>query len=298
MIAEAGGALSGEHGDGLIRSWLNPKMFGEDIYQAFLQLKKAFDPLNLMNPFKIVQGPSPLENLRFPPTPPVSIPTFLDFSPEGGLELSADLCNGNGSCRKKEGIMCPSFQATDDEYLTTRARAQALRSIINGKLPIDALTSAEVLKVLDLCIECKGCKTECPSQVDMAKMKSEVLFQYQEKHGYSLRNYLFAHVHRFNKVGSYFPKIYNGITQSSLSRYLMDKIGIASERPLPPMSLTTFSQAFKKYKQPGGLNKSLVLFIDTFTEFNAPQIGISAVKIFNKMGYCMSMSPGLAADAR
>jgi Fe-S oxidoreductase len=221
----------------------------------------------------------------------VSIPTFLDFSPEGGLELSADLCNGNGSCRKKEGIMCPSFQATDDEYLTTRARAQALRSIVNGKLPLEALTSAEVLKVLDLCIECKGCKTECPSQVDMAKMKSEILFQYQEKHGYSLRNYLFAHVQKFNKIGSYFPKIYNGITQSMLSRFLMDKIGIASERPLPPVSLATFSQAFKKYKQPGGLNKSLVLFIDTFTEFNAPQIGISAVKILNKMGYFIEPVP-------
>lgn len=285
MIKEVGGALSGEHGDGLIRSWLNKKMFGEDIYQAFTRLKNAFDPSNLMNPNKIVEGPSPVENLRPSKGHPVSIPTFLDFSPEGGFDLSADLCNGNGSCRKKEGIMCPSFQATNDELHTTRARAQALRSIVNGKLPLASIASAEVLEVLDLCLECKGCKTECPSQVDMAKMKSEILFQHQEIHGYSWRNYLFAHVPNFNKIGSFFPFLYNKISQSSLSQYLRDKVGISIQRPLPALASSTFSKIFKSYKQQGPLDKTAVLFIDTFTEFHDPHIGLSALKVLNKMGY-------------
>ena len=161
--------MSGEHGDGMIRSFLNEKMFGPAIYQAFLDVKEAFDPLNLMNPGKVVDGKLDPEHLRLTPKMPISqIKTFQNFEREGGFELSVDLCNGNGLCRKKDKIMCPSFQATQSEFDTTRARAQSLRDLISQKNA--DLTSPEVHQVSDLCLSCKGCKTECPSQVDMAKL--------------------------------------------------------------------------------------------------------------------------------
>ncbi len=290
-VLEFGGALTGEHGDGIIRTWLNKKMFGEKIYEAFVKLKQAFDPAHLMNPGKVVEGPSPLENLRSTLEPMKKVSTFLDFGPEGGFELAADLCNGNGLCRKKEGTMCPSFQATDDEYTTTRARAQALRSVVNGKLPMESLTSDEVLKVLDLCLECKGCKTECPSQVDMAKMKAEVLYQYQEKHGYSLRSLIFAHMPRLMQLGSIFPGLYNWISNRTSTQYILNKIGISSQRALPEVAQETFSSWIRKNPQRRGYSQSVVLFNDTYSEFTEPTIGIAAVKILNSMEFNVIIPP-------
>jgi len=285
LMLSYGGAMSGEHGDGLIRSWLNEKMFGQDLYSAFQELKVAFDPLNLMNPGKIVNGPSWKKNLRMDPAiQQVHIPTFLDFSQEGGFELAADLCNGNGQCRKKENIMCPSFQASDDEYHSTRARAQSLRSIINGKLPLEELTGSDLLDVLDLCIECKGCKKECPSQVDMAKMKSEILHQYQEKHGYGWRNYFFASLHLMNRLCSPFSKIFNRLAKTNLSKMLLGWIGISPQRTLPKFAHKRFSTWFKQQTQLRQ-TKKVVLFNDTFTEFNEPEIGKSAFKVFGSLGY-------------
>lgn len=163
LVLEYGGALSGEHGDGYIRSWLNPKMFGEKIMEDFKKVKRAFDPHLLMNPGKIIPEDT-WEEMRTTPGEKLQSPkTYLDFSSEGGFELAADLCNGNGLCRKKEGVMCPSFQATEQEFHSTRARAQALRSIIHQRLPLEALTSQGLYDVMDLCLSCKGCKSECPS---------------------------------------------------------------------------------------------------------------------------------------
>lgn len=286
ILHKYGGSLSGEHGDGLIRSWLNEKMFGNDLYQAFLDLKTAFDPLNLMNPGKIVNGPAISEkNLRLnPQIKQAAIPTFLDFTAEGGFELAADLCNGNGQCRKAEKVMCPSFQATNDEYDTTRARAQSLRAVINGRLPIEELTSDAIYDVLDLCLECKGCKTECPSQVDMAKMKAEVLFQYQEKHGYFFRNLLFGHIHRINRLSSPVASMFNWISSSSIGKWLLNKCGITTERDLPKLSHERFSSWFKKQSQPKS-QKKVVLFNDTYTEFNHPNIGKATYKILSGLGY-------------
>lgn len=284
MLLEFGGALSGEHGDGLIRSWLNKKMFGDKIYEAFVKLKNAFDPLHLMNPGKVVDGPPLLENLRSTVEPLVKVATFQDFSAEGGFELATDLCNGNGLCRKKEGIMCPSFQATDNEYNTTRARAQALRSIVNNKLPLESFTSPELLDVLDLCLECKGCKRECPVQVDMAKMKAEVLYQYQEKHGYFLRNRLFAYIPNLMKMASYFPKLSHGISNTQISQYLLDKFGISTQRALPDIASHTFSSWIKN-SLPNNHVDRVVLFNDTYSEFSEPSIGIAAAKVLNAMKY-------------
>jgi FAD/FMN-containing dehydrogenase/Fe-S oxidoreductase len=283
LVLEHGGAMSGEHGDGLLRSYLNEKMFGEKIYQAFLEVKGVFDPENRMNPGKIVNGEFNSRNFRLKPeTKTTEIKTFQNFAKEGGFELSVDLCNGNGLCRKKEKIMCPSFQATQDEYHTTRARAQSLRALIHGELKETTLTSPEIHDVLDLCLSCKGCKTECPSQVDMAKIKAEFLYHYQEKRGYSLRDKLFAHIGSLSKMSALFPSLSNALLKSRPVKQLLERIGIGRE--LPPLAESRFSQWFNHYKQPPS-DKQVVLFNDTFTEFYHPHIGRAAIKILNALGY-------------
>lgn len=290
LLIKYGGTPSGEHGDGLIRSWLNKKIFGERIYNAFLELKAAFDPDDQMNPHKIVNGRPLLENLRMTPQTEIrQIETFLDFSKEGGLALAADLCNGNGQCRKKETLMCPSFQATNDESTTTRARAQTLRSIINSRVPLEKLSSQEVYDVLDLCLECKGCKTECPSQVDMAKMKSEVLHHYNQKHGVSLRSYLFAHIGDLNHIASPLRSVFNWMAQTAFSKAILSAIGITPERQLPLLAKERFSEWISKQKTES--TPTVVLFNDTFTEFNFPQIGISAFTVLKAMGFSPVVPP-------
>lgn len=285
MVLAHGGAMSGEHGDGLVRSWLNEKMFGNEVYQAFCDIKKAFDPGNLMNPGKIVHAPPFTQDLKLSPeSQHIPIPTFLDFSKEGGFELAADLCNGNGQCRKMETVMCPSFQASGDEYHTTRSRAQSLRSIIHGQLPRDEFTGKALYDVLDLCIECKGCQRECPSQVDIAKMKSEFLYQYQEKHGYSLRNRLFGHLHRLNRLASPFAGVFNAVASLSLSKYFLKLIGITDKRPLPALAHEKFSTWFSLQPQEIG-KKKVILFDDTYTEFHEPEIGKAAYKVLVALGY-------------
>lgn len=292
MVLRHGGAMSGEHGDGLIRSWLNEKMFGSEIYGAFKKIKTAFDPGHLINPGKIVDGPDLLSDLRLSPaTKRATISTFLDFTEEGGFELAADLCNGNAQCRKSDSVMCPSFQATHDEYQTTRARAQSLRSVINGKTPISAYTGKEMYEVMDLCIECKGCKKECPSQIDMAKMKAEFLYQYQEKHGYFLRNRLFANLHLAYRMFSPFASVVNAIQNSRLARLLLQAVGISPHRSLPDLAKQRFSLWFAKQSQIESGGK-IVLFNDTYTEFNQPDIGRAAFKILHALGYNVVLANG------
>ena len=291
LLLEYGGTLSGEHGDGLIRSWLNKKMFGESLYQAFCELKQAFDPLHLMNPGKIVDGPPLLENLKSAPLISQPFPTFLDFTKEGGIELAADLCNGNGQCRKSETLMCPSFQVTQDEYQTTRARAQALRAIFNDRVPLENFTDPETYAVLDLCIECKGCQSECPSSVDMAKMKSEFLYQFQEKHGYSLRNRLFASVGLIQKFLSPFASLVNALDRTFLSNWMKKWIGITPNRPLPLLAKERFSHWFQEHVTLKGDRKQVVLFNDTYTEFNQPEIGKAAVQVLIALGYDIILPP-------
>lgn len=294
MVLENGGALSGEHGDGLIRTWLNEKMFGSTLYQAFCEIKAAFDPDNLLNPGKIVHGPALEQNLRLSPDTTIRrIATFQDFSPEGGFSLAADLCNGNGLCRKTEGLMCPSFQATGDEFDTTRARAQALRAVINGRWKIEDFTSKKVGSVLDLCLECKGCKSECPSSVDMAKMKAEFLYQHQERYGYSLRSKLFSNIGKLYRFGQPVAGLFNYIAESSLSKNILEKLGVARERNLPPLAKESFSSWLKK-QMPQNVkheSKQVVLFNDTFMEFNEPENGIAAFRLLSLLGYEVIVPP-------
>lgn len=273
LLQKYGGVLSGEHGDGMIRSWLNKKIFGDTLYEVMVEVKSAFDPENRMNPGKVVEGKSPLENLRV--KPPEEPETFLDFSKEGGLALSADLCNGNGLCRKREGLMCPSFQATGNEFDTTRARATAIRAF-------HLQPTKEVVDVLDLCLECKGCKTECPSQVDMAKMKSEILYQYQKKHGFPLRSTLFAHVGKINQLFSPIAPLYNWISQTAFAKQLLDWQGVTKKRTLPPLAKKRFTKSFQE-ENTG--NPPVVLFVDTFSEFHCPEVAEAAVSVLRYLGF-------------
>ena len=289
LVLKHGGVMSGEHGDGLVRTKLNEKMFTPRIYEAFTKVKAVFDPHNLMNPSKVVHGGDFTHDLRSSPESTLTeFKTFLDFAPEGGFELAVDMCNGNGLCRKKEGVMCPSFQATLDEYDTTRARAQVLRSIIHGKLKPESLAHSGVRDVLDLCLECKGCKKECPSQVDMAKIKSEALYQHNKKYGIPLRSRLFGHFPEFNRFGSKFPAVMNFLGRTKLFKWLG---GIALDRKLPEFAAQRFSFWLASYKQPEECQKEVVLFNDTYTEFNHPEIGRAAVAVLNAMGYRAIVPP-------
>lgn len=292
LVLEHGGALTGEHGDGLIRSWCNEKMFGEKIFQSFLEIKTAFDPENRMNPGKIVNAPPVRENLRMnPKIEQTQISTFQDFSKEGGFELSIDMCNGNGQCRKRTTLMCPSYQAQGDERLSTRARAQSLRAITNGRIPQKSFSQQGLYDILDLCLECKGCKKECPSQIDMAKIKSEFLYHYQEKHGYSLRSRLFANIDSLNRIGTAFAPLSNWFINTKASQILLNALGISSNRPLPLFTLERFSQWLKKQTRKKNQEKKVVLFNDTYTEYNTPEIGKAAFIILEKLGYEVIVPP-------
>ncbi|MGH7852079.1 MAG: FAD-binding and (Fe-S)-binding domain-containing protein, partial [Candidatus Binatia bacterium] len=204
LVLEFNGAMSGEHGDGLARSHFNAKLFGPALYDAFRQIKRAFDPKNLMNPGKIVDSPAMTESLKISPQYKTWQPeTTLDFSEQGGFVRAVEMCSGMGECRKKlDGTMCPSYMGTLDEEHSTRGRANALRSVLSGKVPKDEFTGKRLYEVMDLCLECKACKAECPSNVDMAKIKYEFLDHYHRANGLPLRNRIFGGIETLNRVGS------------------------------------------------------------------------------------------------
>ncbi len=285
MLLGYGGSLSGEHGDGLVRSWLIEKMYGPKIYQAFRDLKAAFDPKGLMNPGKILDGPRPVTDLRVDPdTKDRPIETAFTF--EGGLPMSAGMCNGNAECRKKDGLMCPSFHVTNDELHSTRARATSIQGIMYGRLPAKDLTSESMYKTMEYCLQCKGCKVDCPSVVDVAKMKSEFLYQYQKTHGVPLRSRIFGNIDKISQLASPFAPIANFFMETSLSKAVMDKVvGITSKRKAPPFARERFSKWLKKRGGPkSGDGDKIALFVGTFTEFNYPEIGQAAIKLLEALG--------------
>jgi FAD/FMN-containing dehydrogenase/Fe-S oxidoreductase len=291
LVIEYGGCMSGEHGDGLARSWLNEKHFGPVLYKAFKEVKHAFDPDNRMNPGKVVDGPSPRENLRHGPAyHAINIKTNLDFSRDGGFATAIDMCNGNGECRKLTGAtMCPSYMATRDEKHSTRGRANALRAIISGRLPQAELTSHGLYDVLDLCLECKACKTECPSNVDMAKLKYEFLSHYYARHGTPLRAKLFAHIATVNRLGQMVAPLANWLARSALGKWAQERLGIAPQRTLPPFARKTFSAWFSARPRPTqeARRGQVVLFHDTFLEYNYPEVGQAATQLLEAAGFAV-----------
>ena len=285
LVLKYGGSMSGEHGDGLVRSCWNEKMFGSQLYGAFKEIKHAFDPKGLMNPGKIVDAPMMTENLRIGPHYHAEEPeTHFDFSSQGGFARAVEMCNGVGECRKKlVGTMCPSYMATLDEVDSTRGRANALRAAISGELE-GGLSDDAVYDALDLCLECKACKSECPSNVDMAKLKYEFIAHYYEKHGRPLRAWLFGNIETINKLGCLFAPLSNWISASAPSRVLMQQIGIAPERTLPPFARRTFERWFRR-RHGATSDRKIALFADTYLNYNYPVIGEAATEVFEAAGY-------------
>ena len=296
ILKRYGGAVSGEHGDGLTRSWLNEKMFGSEVYGLFQGLKKAFDPKDLMNPGKIVNAPAPRQNLKsLKSQPTLEVKTKYNFDKEGGFNFAVDMCNGNATCRDPKNLMCPSFQAHGDERHSTRARAQSLQAILNGDEDNAEFTGEALYEVMDLCLECKGCKTHCPSQVDMAKMKSEFLYHYQKKNGVSARTKFFGSVDKLNSFAAVFPKLSNALNKSSAGAFLFDKLGLTSKRSFPKFAQKRFSKFVKKRQEKGASKNftkgKVVLFTDTFTEFNQPQVGEAVWQILEQAGFEVLLPP-------
>ncbi len=289
LVMAYGGSMSGEHGDGLARSWLNEKHFGPTLYQAFKEVKRAFDPDNRMNPGKVVDGPSPKENLRFGPSyHAIDIKTNLDFGRDGGFATAIEMCNGNGECRKlADGTMCPSYQVTRDEQHSTRGRANALRAILAGRLPQEAFVSKDLYNTLDLCLECKACKTECPSNVDMAKLKYEFLSHYYAAHGTPWRARVFAHIATLNRFGQMAAPLANWFMGSPLGKWAMTKLGIAPQRSLPAFARQTFSHWFARRPRrlQAARHGQVVLFHDTFLEYNCPEVGQAATQLLEEAGF-------------
>ena len=287
-----GGAMSGEHGDGLQRSELNEVIFGKELYAAMREFKHLFDPGGLMNPGKVVDGPSMTENLRFGPAyAPIQIKTHLDFSAEGGLIGAVEMCNGAAVCRKlMAGTMCPSYMATRDENDTTRGRANALRNALAGNvLTHEDFTSKKTYDTLDLCLSCKACKTECPSSVDMAKIKTEFLAHYYEKHGAPMRVRMMGHIHTLSKAAAPVAPLANLALRTFLGKPCMTFMGVHKDRKLSPFVFNTFVRRWNRYRKhhpaPNATRGKIVYFHDTFVTYNYPHVGLAAVKLLEAAGY-------------
>jgi len=291
LLKEFGGSMTGEHGDGIVRGFWTEKMFGTELVDRFREVKKAFDPQTIMNPGKIFDTPHLLDNLRFGDEYKThEIETRLDFTKEGGFAAAVEMCNGVGACRKLNlGAMCPSYIATREETHTTRGRANVLRAAISGKFPSDQFTSKATLNVLDLCMECKSCKAECPSNVDMAKIKYEFLHQYYKTHKVPLRSKLVANIHKTNARIAPVAPVINAINGSAPMRWALDKfVGFSSERPAPKVVRKTFQKWFDtREKAPEDTNPrgQIVLFHDTFMNFNFPLIGVAATDLLEALGF-------------
>jgi len=290
LVQHYGGSWSGEHGDGLVRSAYNEKFFGPKLYQAFREVKQLFDPENRMNPGKIVDAQPITENLRYGASyNDKSFPTEYQYREDQSFENAVHMCTGVGECRKiLGGTMCPSFKATRDEEHSTRGRANALRLAMSGQLNGEGITSHRLREVLDLCLSCKACKSECPSNVDMAKLKSEVSQQYYDKHGASLRDKM---IRRSSDVARQFSGstagLVNKIQQSQWFRAGLEKVaGFDRRRVLPEFASETFSQWFAKNDNPPKPDAPQVaLFADTYLNYHEPQIGIAAYQLLSACGY-------------
>ena len=284
-----GGSLSSEHGDGRARSWMNERFFGPELYKLYQDVKQIFDPDYILNPGAVVNAPAMKEHLRYGETYNViPIQPKLDFSYEHGFDRAVEMCNGAGVCRKKTtGTMCPSFMATREEEHSTRGRANLLRAAMSGLLPTDEFTSKRMYDVMDLCVSCKACKAECPSAVDMGKIKVEFLAQYYEANGTPLRARLFGNIAKLSRLSSgVMAPLANIGVSNPLARQLMQRyLGISSKRILPPFAWEPFTEWFAKRSKSTVTGKQLVLFNDTFNTYNYPEIAIAATEVFEKLGY-------------
>jgi FAD/FMN-containing dehydrogenase/Fe-S oxidoreductase len=288
LVASLGGSLSGEHGDGLARSELLPMMFQPDLIDAFREFKRIFDPDSMMNPGVIVDA-HPLDshlklgaNYR-----PREVATHFDFSAEGGLAGAALKCVGIGKCRKTEaGTMCPSYMATREEIHSTRGRARILFEALTTDLIPGGFAGDSVREALDLCLSCKGCKSECPSSVDMAAYRAEFFSNYYRLHRRPLSSAFFGRLNEVARLASYAPSLANALSHAPLMAGLARKaLAIHPARELPRFARRTFRSWFERRTAPRASMREVVLFADTFTNFFEPQIPIAAVEVLERAGF-------------
>jgi FAD/FMN-containing dehydrogenase/Fe-S oxidoreductase len=287
MVREYKGSHSGEHGDGLVRSEHHEAMFGPRLVRAFEEVKDRFDPAGLFNPGKIVR-PSKMDDrslFRFKPDyRQLPLDSVLDWSEWGGFASAAEMCNNNGACRKSDpGVMCPSYRATGDEQHLTRGRANTLRLAVSGQLGPEALVSEEMRETMALCVSCKGCKRECPTGVDMAKMKVEFLYHYKQRHGLSLRDRLVAYLPRYAPHAARLAPLLNLRNRMPALAALGEKLlGLSARRSLPEWASETYRGSTDTGPMGG---RNIVLLVDTFNRYFEPENAWAAERVLARAGY-------------
>jgi Fe-S oxidoreductase/FAD/FMN-containing dehydrogenase len=313
LVVKYGGSVSGEHGDGRARTQWNRKLYGGDLWETFRDLKTAFDPEWILNPGQVVyreDDPTDMtENHRVGPDRAVEVDfePALEWDTENGIEGMVELCHGCGGCRGDRsttgGVMCPTYRASREEVTATRSRANALRRAMIGDFDRDEAFSDEFRsEVLDLCIGCKGCAHDCPSEVDMAKLKSEMTYQHHQREGASLRDRLFANVHTLSQVGSALAPVSTLAARAPGARLLLEKaVGIARDRPLPTFERETFRDWFDE-RDPevanGGADRTAVLYPDTYTNYSRPEAGKAAVRVLEAAGVRVTVPEGVGDTGR
>ncbi|HKZ38552.1 MAG TPA: FAD-linked oxidase C-terminal domain-containing protein, partial [Chryseolinea sp.] len=298
LVKKYDGSLSGEHGDGRLRGEFIRKMIGSHNYELIKALKKVWDPNHIFNPGKIVETPPMDTFLRYEKDQITKeFDTILDFSETMGILRTAEQCNGSGDCRKSEisgGTMCPSYMATRNEKDTTRARANMLREMITRSDKVNPFAHEEIKEVMDLCLSCKGCKSECPSNVDLGKLKQEWQYQYYKEKGIPFRSRLIGNFAAGMKLASLFPWGYRAVFGNKITGSIAKNImGFALDRSMPHISRVTWKKWFEKNFKPTAKNptKSVYLFIDELLNFNEAEIGITTIKLLDKLGYGIKFLP-------
>ena len=309
LVVELGGSVSGEHGDGRARTQWNRKLYGEDVWALFRELKTAFDPDWLLNPGQVCGDVDLREQLRFDPDYEFDAgfePT-LRWETDNGFQGMVELCHGCGGCRGDQsttgGVMCPTYRASREEITSTRGRANALRAVMSGDLPAEeALSEAFLEEVLDLCIGCNGCAVDCPSEVDMAKLKVELTHAYHQRHGVSLRDRLFANVHTVSAWGSRLAPLSNLVARLPGARRLAERtLGIDADRALPRFHRRTFRDWFRwrGARVPADeARHRAVVYPDTYTNYCSPQVGIAAVRVLEAAGVHVSVPAAIGDSGR
>jgi FAD/FMN-containing dehydrogenase/Fe-S oxidoreductase len=296
------GSFSGEHGDGIVRAEFIPMLIGEKNYEVLKRIKSAFDPLNIFNPGKIVYSYKMDESLRYEiDRSEPQIETLLDFNDSKGILRLAEKCNGSGDCRKSasaSGAMCPSYHATKNEKDTTRARANALREVLTNNEAVNKFNSEELKEVFDLCLSCKACASECPSNVDIATAKAEFLYQYNKVNGVSKANKRFAKSSKLTKMASKFPRFSNALFENSFTSKIIKNLnGIAVERSIPCISTNSFSNILQLKSNQEVIVKNsfkkIILFVDEFSNYLDANIAEDAYDLLTALGYDITVIDSL-----